>query len=118
LASGTDPDYIVDTDGDGLYDDYEIVMLQTAPLLLDTDYDGINDNVDTSPLTYIDSELGVLEYNSSGDYYIIGSSEDLIQWNKDLNNLPRSLEKLYLPKKYDKEIFNLNPNCQIIKKID
>ena len=39
-------------------------------------------------------------------------------YKNDLNNLPQSLEKLYLPERYNKEIFNLNPNCQIIKKID
>ena len=35
--------------------------------------------------------------------------------NSDLNNLPKSLEKLHLPKKYDKEIKNINQLCQIIK---
>ena len=32
-------------------------------------------------------------------------------YNKELNNLPKSLEKLYLPKNYNKEIKNINPKC-------
>ena len=35
------------------------------------------------------------------------------EYNKELNNLPKSLEKLYLPKKYNKEIKKINPNCII-----
>lgn len=38
-------------------------------------------------------------------------------YNKELNNLPKFLEKLYLPKEYNKEIKNLNSLC-VIEKID
>jgi hypothetical protein len=36
-------------------------------------------------------------------------------YNKELNNLPKHLEILKLPKNYNKEIININPNCKIIK---
>ena len=35
----------------------------------------------------VDLEPGVLEYDSANNEYIICSTEDFIQWNKDLNNL-------------------------------
>ena len=40
------------------------------------------------------------------------------KYNKELNNLPKSLSKLYLPKKYDKEIINIDQKCVISKKVD
>ena len=39
------------------------------------------------------------------------------KYDWELNNLPKFLEKLILPKKYMKEIKNINPQC-IIEKID
>ena len=59
-----------------------------------------------------------LELNDLPSSIKILSFDNNSYYNKDLNNLPQSLEKLYLPEIYNKEIYNLNPNCQIIKKID
>ena len=42
LASGTSP-WHVDTDGDGLDDNYELNMSHTNPLLADSDGDGVSD---------------------------------------------------------------------------
>jgi len=106
IAYGSDPGYGVDTDGDTLYDDYEIIILGTSPSLADTDYDGVNDDVDDDPLVYTDSNPGTLELHSSG-YYLIGSKEDLVQWNKDLNNLPG-----------DSGTYELNDNYYLVADVD
>jgi hypothetical protein len=53
-------------------------------------------------LNDLPSSIKIILFDSYSFYY------------KELNNLPKSLEKLYLPEKYDREIKNINPNCQII----
>ena len=41
------------------------------------------------------------------------------EYDKELNNLPYFLEKLYLPINYDKKIKNINSQCVVmIQKID
>ena len=66
----------------------------------------------------------LLDYNFDLDLNDLPSSIKILsfggesEYNKDLNNLPQSLEKLYLPKKYNKKILNLNPKCEIIEKIE
>ena len=37
------------------------------------------------------------------------------EYNIELSNLPYHLEILQLPEKYDKQINNINPGCEIIK---
>ena len=55
-----------------------------------------------------------LELNDLPNSIKIISFDSDSSYDKELNNLPKSLEKLYLPEKYDKEIKNINPSCQII----
>ena len=59
------------------------------------------------PLTNLPNSIKIISFNADSNY------------NKELNNLPHFLEKLYLPDKYDKDIKNINPQCDIlIQKID
>ena len=60
---------------------------------------GYNFNLDLNDLP---NSIKIISFDPNSFYY------------KELNNLPKSLEKLYLPEKYDKEIKNINSNCQII----
>jgi hypothetical protein len=36
------------------------------------------------------------------------------EYDKKLNNLPKSLEQIYIPEELKNNIENLNPNCAII----
>lgn len=51
IKLGTDP-YLVDTDGDGLYDGHEVYMYESNPLLIDTDRDGLTDYQEVVILSY------------------------------------------------------------------
>ena len=48
------------------------------------------------------NSIKIISFNKNGNY------------DKELYNLPKSLEKLYLPVKYNKKIVNLSPSCVII----
>ena len=37
------------------------------------------------------------------------------KYNKKLNNLPKSLDLIYIPERLKNNIENLNPNCKIIR---
>lgn len=74
---GTNP-YSLDSDGDGLPDNYEIDESKTDPLIKDTDKDGLNDGAE------VDLSLDPLKEDSKGDgikdgnrsvSYIIDNSE-------------------------------------------
>ena len=60
------------SDGDGIsdYDEYE---LGTNPLLDDTDHDGINDNVDASPLSYDNNKKPGLSDLEIGRAIVLGA---------------------------------------------
>jgi hypothetical protein len=60
---GTDPDD-PDSDDDNLDDRHEVLVSGTDPLLIDTDGDGINDDIDSSPL---DNSLPFAKGDINGD---------------------------------------------------
>ena len=54
-------------------------------------------------LNNLPNSIKIIKFNFNSEY------------NKELNNLPFQLEILELPKKYNKEIKNINPDCIDIK---
>ena len=84
-------------------------------------------NLDCNNQYLIENLPNSIEEIELGDYFDLKldnlpSSMRIIRiknakYNWELNNLPKFLEKLVLPKVYDKEIKNLNPKC-IVEKID
>src|SRR5690606_8232015 len=60
LAYGTDPN-LVDTDGDGWSDAYELYVSGTSPTSADTDGDGTPDAADSTPLGTPEAPLPVAD---------------------------------------------------------
>ena len=75
--------------------------------------------IDNLPNSIEEIELGIyfnLELcNLPSSIRIIKINNE--SYSQELNNLPKNIEKLILPKKYVKEISNLNTSC-VVEKID
>jgi len=76
-----------DSDGDGLSDYHEMNVSFTHPFLVDTDGDGVNDNIDAYPNDYTKSEYDTIIRTNGVDYFVwIGENVSAYSINSTMSS--------------------------------